>query len=83
MSLLQYLRECLKMAFGTDERCRKEPVSNLTLGNKAEKKPSHMTDVLADNAERKIDRMNAATNRLANLRPADNVDEAIRQLVGK
>lgn len=43
----------------------------------------HVTDALAHHAEKKIDRMNAATRRLAKLDPAANLSEAMGQIVGE
>jgi hypothetical protein len=41
------------------------------------------TEIIASHTERKIDAMNAATERLASLTPASNVTEALQQLVGE
>ena len=66
----------LKMAFGTDERCELEDVMKETSGPQH----SHETVSRASSTEKNIERMNAATDRLARLRPAANLHEALEQL---
>lgn len=72
-SVREMISTVLKTAFGTDQHCRMDGHSLDT---------HHTTEVLAEHTEKKIDRMNAATERLARLDPARNLTEAMRQITG-
>lgn len=48
---------------------------------KGSKKDGHITEALASHAEQKIERMNAATERLSRVNPAANLSEALQQLI--
>lgn len=79
---MQFVSLCLKTAFGTDQRCKMEGMKRNV---ERDKPPStvddrHVTDLLAEHTERKIENMSEATERLSRLSPAPNLTEALRQI---
>jgi hypothetical protein len=72
--LEQLMRAVFRTVWGTDAECQMGIVRV---------DDSHITQRLAEHADKKIDEMNAATERLARLQPAANLEEAMRQLTGE
>lgn len=66
-----------KALWGTDAQCQNEAAAM----QKGSKKDGHITEALASHAEQKIERMNAATERLSRVNPAANLSEALQQLI--
>lgn len=79
---MQFMSYCLKTAFGTDERCKMEDRKQHVEQDQEPQaiEDSHVTNVLAEHTERKIEHMSEATERLSRLSPAPNLTEALRQI---